>query len=329
VSIDILSWFDRHKRDLPWRHTTDPYAIWVSEIMLQQTQVVTVIPYWQRWMQRFPTVESLAQSEDEELLAMWQGLGYYRRCRLLKQGAQYVLANGMPETVAGWLAVPGVGRYTAGAINSIAQGKIAPLVDGNVARVYSRWFGDGAEYDQLLKNAWRWAEGHVHTQRPGDWNQALMEIGATICTPTKPQCSFCPIQSGCVANLTQRTATLPTPKPRPAVIEREETLVVAVWEGCVALIKRNPGEWWEDMWTLPRFDSLDEAEAAFAGTWLESFPGFKYVVTHHRIYANVAIARLDHAVANYEFKPLTELSQLPIPAPHRKALKKMDLRVIS
>src|SRR4051794_18052562 len=141
----LLAWYDEHKRDLPWRRTRDPYAIWASEIMAQQTQIATVIPYWERWLARFPTVEALAAADEADVLSMWQGLGYYRRARLFLSGARWVVAHGMPKTAEGWKKVPGVGAYTAGAIASIAFGDPAPLVDGNVERVYARLEDDASE----------------------------------------------------------------------------------------------------------------------------------------------------------------------------------------
>jgi A/G-specific adenine glycosylase len=289
--------------------------------MLQQTQVATVIPYWERWMTHFPTLDSLAQADEQTVLSHWQGLGYYRRCKLLKRGVEYVLENGLPTSATQWQKVPGIGRYTAGAIASIAQGLSAPLVDGNVARVYSRWYGDKAEYDQLLKNAWLWAEKKVHPSRPGDWNQALMELGATICTPVNPKCSQCPLSAGCVANQNNLVHVLPHPKARSKIKELNQVFVIAIYNDSIILEQKKKGDWWEDMWCLPTFETHEAAETAFPNSWLEQVGSFKYSVTHHRVDTNIVVIRLDRKPDNHQFVSFSKLADLPIPSPYRKALK--------
>lgn len=201
----LLDWYDEHARELPWRKTRDPYAIWVSEVMLQQTRVDTVIPYFERFLARFPTMHALAGATEDEVLSMWSGLGYYRRARFLHRGvAEAVERYGeVPLDAASRRALPGVGAYTAGAIGSIAFDKPEPIVDGNVARVLSRFhdvatpLGKAETTKELWALASRWAEG----ERPGALNQALMELGATVCTPTKPGCDECPLRRGCAARV--------------------------------------------------------------------------------------------------------------------------------
>ena len=220
----LLAWFDEHQRQLPWRHVEDAYAVWVSEIMLQQTQVATVIDYFERWMERFPTVEALAIAEVEEVLEMWSGLGYYRRARYLHRAAGVVVdahAGALPETVSELKALPGIGPYTAGAIASIAFGQPEPLVDGNVMRVLSRV--DAIEGDPKRAPAkgyiWGLAAELVDSQRPGDFNQALMELGSQICTPGDPKCSICPVRPWCKGFSTGAPEQFPSPgrviKQRP------------------------------------------------------------------------------------------------------------------
>jgi A/G-specific adenine glycosylase len=210
----LIGWFQAGHRDLPWRRTSDPYAIWVSEIMLQQTQVATVIPYFERFLERFPTVTALASAPLEEVLSLWKGLGYYARARNLHKGAVYVLqthGGNFPTRLEEALQVPGVGRYTAGAILSIAFGQSVPLLDGNVARVYSRLLGCllDTRTPAAQKTLWQVAERLIPSEQAGDFNQALMELGALVCTPTSPACARCPIQAGCYA------ATLPEPAVLP------------------------------------------------------------------------------------------------------------------
>lgn len=199
---DLLEWYDRDKRDLPWRGIEDPYRTWVSEVMLQQTQVATVIDYYQRWLERFPSVECLAEADREQVMELWAGLGYYRRARFLHESAQMVvdeLDGQMPDTFEGLQQLKGIGPYTAGAIASIAFGRAVPVVDGNVERVLSRIeaiSGDPKSTDNQ-KTYWGLAEQLVDPERPGDFNQAMMELGATLCTPSSPSCMLCPVRPHC------------------------------------------------------------------------------------------------------------------------------------
>jgi A/G-specific adenine glycosylase len=322
----LLRWYDAHKRDLPWRRTSDPYAVWVSEVMLQQTQVATVIPYWERWLKRFPTVESLAQADEQDALAQWQGLGYYRRCRLLMQGAKWVAEHGMPTTAAGWLAVPGVGPYTAGAIASIAQGDPAPLVDGNVERVYARVTGDASAGPSLTRAAWAWAERELYRPRPGDWNQALMELGATVCKPVKPACTRCPLEGRCVARQSWRVDELPTKViPRKAVHLRH-AVWVPLFEGEVGLRQIPERLWWQGMWEFPRADALPDAEIPelrelVGPGWLQHVGQVRHSVTHHRIVIDVSVVRCESRSPHLRWLRPEDLTPIPMPNPQRRVLK--------
>jgi A/G-specific adenine glycosylase len=215
----LIAWFDREARVLPWRATRDPYAIWVSEVMLQQTRVETVIPYYARFMARFPTAAALAAADEAEVLACWSGLGYYRRARLLHAGVREVAmryGGEVPREAEARLGLPGVGRYTAGAIGSIAFDLAEPIVDGNVARVLSRVHAIDAPLGtkESERRLWREAEAWVEGVRPGALNQALMELGATTCTPTAPRCPSCPLRSVCVAFSEGRATELPRPRAK-------------------------------------------------------------------------------------------------------------------
>jgi A/G-specific adenine glycosylase len=266
----LLEWYDRQKRDLPWRRTRDAYAIWLSEVMLQQTQVATVIPYWERFLQRFPTVESLAAAPLPDVLAAWRGLGYYSRARNLHRAAQEVVARyggRLPSTAAELLTLPGFGRYTSGAVASIAFGEEAPLVDGNVARVLSRLFeveglpGDKAREARL----WGLAGALVKGERPGDFNQALMEHGATVCRPESPLCLLCPVREACLAHRHGRVDELPPAKVRAA--PKRLTLALAVWaHGDTLLFARRAEKGlFGGLWELPAAEvaaDTPDAEAA-------------------------------------------------------------------
>ncbi|HEY1908255.1 MAG TPA: A/G-specific adenine glycosylase, partial [Myxococcaceae bacterium] len=200
----LLRWYDAQARDLPWRRTRDPYRIWVSEVMLQQTQVSVVLPYWTAFLARFPDLDSLARASLDDVLAAWRGLGYYARARNLHRAAVAVVerhAGGLPDDVDALRALPGFGRYTVGAVASIAFGKEVPLVDGNVARVLARLAGlEGPTGDAgREKQLWALAEALVQGERPGDWNQALMELGATVCRQEQPTCLLCPVRAHCGA----------------------------------------------------------------------------------------------------------------------------------
>jgi A/G-specific adenine glycosylase len=243
---DLLSWFDRHRRDLPWRRTRDPYRIWVSEVMLQQTRVEAVLPYYERFLARFPNVDDLAGAAIDEVLALWSGLGYYRRARQLHAAARRIAAAGeFPCTLDRLLELPGVGSYTAAAVASIAFGLAVPVLDGNVERVMARRLAlaedpkRGASRALLLAAA----AALLDPSRPGDGNQALMEVGATLCLPRQPRCELCPLRPGCVAAAEGRPELYPPPRRRRRTeIRRLLVAVVASRKNPdrVLLFRRSP-----------------------------------------------------------------------------------------
>ena len=300
----VVAHYRRDRRDLPWRRTSDPYAIWVSEIMLQQTRVATVIPYWERWMARFPTVQALAAAPLDDVLAAWAGLGYYSRARNLHAGARWVAAEGggeLPRTAAGLRAVPGVGPYTAGAIASIAWGERAALVDGNVARVLARVHGveDDVKASPGLRRIWALAGELVAalpaTAHPGDLNQGLMELGATVCTPTTPACTSCPIYGQCTARATGRQDELPRLPARKAASALPELATVALWierRGAVLLARRPAGGLYGGLWELPQGADASAAASAVSVTLrgrARPVGEHRQVLSHRRL--RVALAR--------------------------------------
>jgi len=252
----LLRWYRAAKRDLPWRRTTDPYAIWVSEVMLQQTTVAAVIPYWERFLERFPDTASLAAGREEEVLALWSGLGYYQRARALRSGAIAVMerhGGRLPEEAAELMGLPGIGRYTAGAIASLAFGRETPVVDGNIKRVFSRLFAmRGGESAAAERAHWSIAETLVRGTTPGDLNQAVMELGATVCTPCAPRCDHCPVSTGCRALALGRATAFPERKKKPGPVR---VVPVAVsWiekRGRVLLERRQPDGPLRGAWDLP------------------------------------------------------------------------------
>jgi A/G-specific adenine glycosylase len=251
----ILRWYRRVKRDLPWRRTTDPYAIWVSEVMLQQTTVAAVIPYWERFLARFPDTATLAAGREEDVLALWSGLGYYRRARALREGAIAVMerhGGRVPEEAEALLALPGIGRYTAGAIASLAFGRETPVVDGNVKRVFSRLFAiRGGASAVADRRYWAIAETLVRGRTPGDWNQAIMELGATVCTPRAPRCDICPLAGSCRARASGTQESFPARRKTEPV--RVVPVAVAWIErgGRILLARRHAGGPLRGAWDLP------------------------------------------------------------------------------
>ncbi|HEX5757593.1 MAG TPA: A/G-specific adenine glycosylase, partial [Thermoanaerobaculia bacterium] len=238
---ELLAWYDRVRRDLPWRRTRDPYRVWISEVMLQQTRVEVVLPYYDRFLAEFPTVEALAAAPEAEVLAAWSGLGYYRRARQLHAAARRVVERGgFPDTPGGWRELPGVGDYTAAAVGSIVYGLPLPVLDGNVERLMARYLALAADPKSAaarrqLRAA---AAALVDPERPGDSNQALMEVGATVCTPRRPRCPDCPLLPGCRAAAEGRPERYPPRRARRAREGRRLVVAVVEWRGQVLLVRR-------------------------------------------------------------------------------------------
>jgi A/G-specific adenine glycosylase len=266
----LLRWYAKHKRDLPWRRTRDPYAIWVSEIMLQQTQVATVLPYYRRFLDRFPDVASLAGATEEEVLGHWSGLGYYRRARSLHVGARQVMerhSGRLPADPSALSALPGIGRYTAGAIASIAFGLAQSAIDGNVRRVLARVLAlDAARLGWSREERLLWNAGTqlVRGHRPGDVNQALMELGALVCASSRPRCTACPVRGFCRARARGRPEAYPArrPKPRPRPIR-----VAVAWvgrDGRVLLERPGDGSPLRGTWDLPAVEIAGDRNPAEA-----------------------------------------------------------------
>jgi A/G-specific adenine glycosylase len=255
----LSRWFEAEARDLAWRRTRDPYAIWVSEIMLQQTRVETVEGYWPRFLARFPDVASLAAADEDAVLEQWSGLGYYRRARLLHRGAKHVheqLGGQLPRSAEGLRSIPGIGRYTAGAIASIAFDQQAPLVDGNVARVHSRLaaIAEAREQDANHEGHWRFVARILEHGSPRILAQALMELGATVCTPRSPSCSSCPVRSKCRARAAGLQDSIPAAKIKKQSPELHYVALALRSSGDQMLFERRPEEGLlAGLWCLPLF----------------------------------------------------------------------------
>lgn len=255
-ATQVLDWFDRHGRhDLSWQQNPTAYRVWVSEIMLQQTQVTTVIPFFTRFMARFPDIESLASAPLDEVLHYWTGLGYYARCRNLHKAAQQIMQQGgrFPEGVPALLALPGIGRSTAGAIASLSMGQHAAILDGNVKRVLARfhavagWPGEAA----TLQTLWDIAERYTPAQRTAAYNQAMMDLGATCCTRTRPACNRCPLRSRCEAHALGQETQFPGRKPKKALPVKSVCFLILRQQDAVLLEKRPPTGIWGGLWSFP------------------------------------------------------------------------------
>ena len=299
----LTSWYRAHKRDLPWRHTSDGYAIWISEAMLQQTRVEAVIDHYVRFLKRFPTVADLADASEDDVLAAWSGLGYYRRARSLRAAAQEIVRvhdGHFPREARAALALPGVGRYTAGAVLSIAYDLPRPLVDGNVERVFARLFDlDAAAGSKELQDAcWALAERMLPLGAgAGEWNQALMELGATTCTARAPACSACPLSRSCRARRAGHAEVRPRPKARPQTVAVELELAFARDRGRWLLERRPAGGRMARMWQLPTIER-PTTTGLFPASWpagVELRTGgalleLRHTITRHRIRAVVYAA---------------------------------------
>jgi len=297
----LLRWFDKEKRDLPWRRTSDPYAIWVSEIMLQQTRVDTVIGHYAPFLARFPTVSALASATPQDVIAEWSGLGYYRRARMLQEGARQVQEQhrgSLPRTQADLLRIKGFGPYTSGAVASIAFGEAAPLVDGNVARVFARHQGIRLpiKSSPAVKTCWALAAEWMPRARPGDWNQALMELGATVCTPRAPRCDVCPWSKTCVANAEGITDQLPVVVRKAAAPVEWRTAMVArrgakILLGQRTLEARFGGLWEPPMLAgrvaPPKVRSAFRRSLGLAASNVTFCGSFEHVLTHRRLMTDV------------------------------------------
>ncbi len=301
----VLTWFDQHGRhDLPWQREITPYRVWVSEIMLQQTQVATVIPYFERFMTRFPTVEALAAAPQDEVLHHWTGLGYYARARNLHAAARQVvdtLDGVFPDDVEGLIALSGIGRSTAGAIASIAGGRRAAILDGNVKRVLARfhavpgWPGKTAVHKRL----WDIAERYTPETRHADYTQAMMDLGATLCTRSAPACERCPLQADCAARAAGTQRDYPGRKPKKTLPVRSTCFLMARDpEGQLWLERRPTTGIWGGLWCFPELDDAEDADHwaldrfGQAPGSVERWPAFRHTFSHYHLDIEPLLLRL-------------------------------------
>ncbi|MBS0204667.1 MAG: A/G-specific adenine glycosylase [Planctomycetes bacterium] len=294
----LIRWYEQHARDLPWRRTHDPYQIWISEIMLQQTTVTAVIPYFERFLARFPTVHDLAAADEAEVLKLWEGLGYYSRARNIHKAARVVVDRHdgvFPAELAKLQDLPGIGRYTAGAIASFAFDQRAPIVEANTLRLYCRLLGyDGDPRSTAGQQVlWTFAERVLPKSRPGRFNQALMELGATICTPREPACEQCPVSGFCGAFRDQTQASIPQLAKRAQITAITEASIAVRRNKAYLLRRRSHGERWAGLWDFVRFElpsSVEDLPAIAAEVQQQ---------TGLRIDLGPQLAELKHGVTRY------------------------------
>lgn len=341
----LRTWYRRVARPLPWRQSRDPYQIWISEIMLQQTTVVAVVPYFERFLARFPTVAALAAADQHDVLQLWEGLGYYSRARNLHRAARVLVDQHggiFPREVADLQALPGIGRYTAGAIASFAFDLPAPIVEANTLRLYCRLMGyDGDPRSAAgQKVLWEFA-GHVLPRKnPGEVNQALMELGATVCTPADPQCRECPVGEFCLARIRGQQSRIPRPPRRPEITELAEVAVVIERDSRFLLMQRLPGERWAGLWDFLRFAESDATAGIERhlsdrfGLQVEvaaEFHRLKHAVTRYRITLRCLPAVWQEGepcdgARPFRWVDLAELQKMPLPVTGRKIARLLESR---
>ncbi len=337
----IIRWQQRHGRHtLPWQGTRDPYRIWLSEIMLQQTQVATVIPYFERFLTRFPDLHALAFATEDEVLALWSGLGYYSRARNLLTAARVLVAEHggvFPDTPDAIAQLPGIGRSTAAAIAALAFGQRCAILDGNVKRVLARhgavagWPGDKSVETAL----WQLAESHLPAGDIEAYTQGMMDLGALLCTRTRPACADCPVGSDCEARLQNRIAELPTPRPRKVLPEKRVQMLLLLDRGELMLEKRPAQGIWGGLWSLPELapdaDPLHHCRErfGFVATAQQALPQLTHSFTHFRLHirpVHLQLAPPRTTPPGQIWLPLADALEAALPAPVRKLVQQLERR---
>ena len=347
----LTRWFDGAARDLPWRRTRDPYAVWISEVMLQQTQVQTVIPYWNRWMERLPAVRNLAEAPTDLVLKLWEGLGYYSRARNLQRAAHQIMSDHggvFPRDPAAILGLPGIGPYTAGAIASIALDQPEPILDGNVIRVLTRLFALEGDPKAKPLNRQLWevaaqlvrsahAQSDLGDQRCSRLNQALMELGATVCTPgSQPACGVCPVSGACRAHQQGSPGRFPELAPRVPITARFFATGILEHEGRYLLKLRENTDVNRGFWEFPNWETAasDDAESVLSDhlgvprTIWSAWPDLRHHITRYRMTQRVRLACFlppqNRTMGTWLWATSTELESLALTAAHRKLARKLQ-----
>jgi A/G-specific adenine glycosylase len=318
IRTRLLRWYRKYKRDLPWRRTQDPYRIWISEIMLQQTRVAAVIPYYERFLTLFPDAAALASAPEQELLAAWAGLGYYSRARNLQKAARAIVElPNFPNDYPALLQLPGVGDYTAAAVASIAFGMPHPVLDGNVLRVLSRVTAEpgNIKSDAVRKKLRSLAEALLDRKRPGEFNQAVMELGATICVPKQPLCGDCPVRPHCQAHQQGVENQLPLTGVRPSAIQRELHLLLIEKAGKILLWQRpSHSRRLAGFWEIPERDQVPDAAIH------SEIAGFRHTIVNTTYLVQVYRASVQSHPSGFQWLAQSSLAVFPLSTTTRKAL---------
>ncbi|WP_017937590.1 A/G-specific adenine glycosylase [Zestomonas thermotolerans] len=335
----VLAWYDVHgRKDLPWQQGITPYRVWVSEIMLQQTQVSTVLGYFDRFMAALPSVHELAAAPEDEVLHLWTGLGYYTRARNLQKAARIIVeeyGGEFPRSVERLAELPGIGRSTAGAIASLSMGLRAPILDGNVKRVLARYAAQSGYPGEpkVAAKLWELAERLTPYQRVNHYTQAMMDLGATLCTRSRPSCLLCPVRSGCRAHLLGRETAYPEPKPRKALPQKRTLMpILASREGAILLYRRPSSGLWGGLWSLPELDDLSALAPLAAKHRLHlgerrELPGLTHTFSHFQLVIEPWLVRVESAApgvaeGDWLWYNLATPPRLGLAAPVKKLLKR-------
>ncbi len=338
-SQHILQWFNDHgRKNLPWQHNRTPYRVWVSEIMLQQTQVTTVIPYYERFMARFPTVEQLAEASQDDVISYWAGLGYYARGRNLHKCAQAVVNDDQgefPRSIDELQNLPGIGRSTAGAIISLSSGKRAVILDGNVKRVLARYQAvDGWPGKTSVANTlWEYAERYTPDKRCDDYNQAMMDLGATLCSRSKPGCNQCPVHSNCQAFALQRQTDFPGKKPKKTLpVKTVQWLVMRNTQGAFFMEHRPPQGIWGGLWSFPEMQAEESVETKSIQYGdpinTETLDSFRHTFSHYHLDIHPTLIHLEELPLavnddSQQWFNQEQLTAVGLAAPVKKLLKSL------
>jgi len=353
LRVDLLVWFDAHRRDLPWRADRDPYRIWISEVMLQQTTVAAVVPYFARFLAAFPTVHALAAADEQQVLKLWEGLGYYRRARHLHAAAKQLVENHagrLADDPAIWARLPGVGRYILGAVLSQAFDRRLPIVEANSLRVLARLFGFRGDPRSSAgrESLWSMAAAILPSRRAGDFNQALMELGALVCTPTAPACGQCPLSGRCRAERHGLQAAIPI-KKAPLAAEAVREAAIAIRQRGKVLIGRRPpnAARWQNMWELPHAEIARGAKANQAAANIaEKLTGLEVAIGQELGTVRHTVTRFAISMTCWEAKrvrgrlrspfyselrwaAVEELGEYPVSSPQRRLMSVLAARQIS
>ena len=333
IQHKIISWYLKNKRDLPWRNTTNPYFIWLSEIILQQTRVAQGLPYYEKFIEKYPKIEDLANSEEDEVLRLWQGLGYYSRGRNLHGTAKTIVnqyKSIFPDRFSELLKLKGVGNYTAAAIASFAFKEAVPAIDGNAIRVISRIFKIDSPSDSpaTLKQIYEYSEALIAECEPDLYNQAIMEMGATLCTPKKPSCEICPVQTECLSFPEKDYERIPYKAKRTKVTDREIHYLVLQNEENVFMKQRTDADIWQNLYDFPEFspDSLSENINLLNPLETEEFPAVTHLLSHRRLkvhFVRALIQGQDVDIKDGNWYSLEEAEKLPKPKVIDDFLKKI------